>query len=121
MQQDLKMGVSHVMLGVRDLATALAFYRDKLRLGVKFEIPGFAFLDGGGVTLALSEPLSKGGDAPTGGFEIVLGVEGVRKSYDTLSDRGITFLNEPRIVDGSNWAANFNDPDGHLLSIYGPE
>ncbi len=46
-----------VMLGVRD--RAVAFYRDMLGLTVKQEMPGFAFLDGGGVTLALSQPLAR--------------------------------------------------------------
>jgi len=48
-----KVGV--VMLGVRDIARSLGFYRDKLGLEVQHEIPGFAFLNGGGVTLCLSE------------------------------------------------------------------
>ena len=43
--------VNNLMLGVRDLATSLAFYRDKLGLTVKFEIPGFAFLDAGPLTV----------------------------------------------------------------------
>lgn len=38
-----------------------------------------------------------------------------------LEARGVTFLNEPRNVTGNQWAANFRDPDGHLLSIFGPE
>jgi len=33
----------------------------------------------------------------------------------------VTFMNEPRPVTGDRWAANFRDPDGHLLSIFGPE
>jgi predicted enzyme related to lactoylglutathione lyase len=52
---------------------------------------------------------------------VVFGVESVRATHDMLSKRGVAFINEPRIVDGTNWAANFNDPDGHLLSIFGPE
>ena len=39
--------VGVIMLGVRDVARSLAFYRDKLGLTVQRDIPGFAFLDGG--------------------------------------------------------------------------
>jgi len=28
--------------------------------------------------------------------------------------------NEPRVVNGENWAVNFRDPDGHQCSFYGP-
>ena len=34
---------------------------------------------------------------------------------------GVEFLREPSNVTGDSWAANFRDPDGHLLSIFGPE
>jgi catechol 2,3-dioxygenase-like lactoylglutathione lyase family enzyme len=109
------------MLGVAAVADAVEFYRDRLGLDVRFEMPGFAFLDGGGVTLALSEPLAKNRGGVTAGLEIVFGVGGVRQAYAQLQERGVEFLNEPRNVDGTNWAANFHDPDGYLLSIYGPE
>jgi catechol 2,3-dioxygenase-like lactoylglutathione lyase family enzyme len=51
----------------------------------------------------------------------VFSVEHVRAAYDALRAAGVNFLNEPRVVSGANWAANFKDPDGHLLSIFGPE
>lgn len=35
--------------------------------------------------------------------------------------RGVVFLSEPMNVTGDSWAANFRDPDGHLLSVFGPE
>ncbi len=57
------------MLGVRDLAAAVAFYRDMLGLTVKQETPGFAFLDGGGVTLALSQPLARSAAQISGATE----------------------------------------------------
>ena len=48
-----------VMLGVEQLARAVAFYRDKLGLALKGQNEGFAFFDGGGVTLGLSEALAR--------------------------------------------------------------
>ena len=51
--------ISNVMLGTTDLARSLAFYRDTLGLVVQFEMPGFVFLNAGGVTLSLSEAHAK--------------------------------------------------------------
>ena len=48
-----------VMLGVQQMAQSMAFYRDKLGLVFKGQNEGFAFLDGGGITLCLSEPLAR--------------------------------------------------------------
>ncbi len=113
--------ISNVMLGVKDLARAVAFYRDKLGLSVKSEIPGFAFLDGGGVILCLSQPLARTSGQIVGATEVVFSVDDVRGAYEALRERGVKFANEPRNVTGSYWAANFEDPDGHRLSIFGPE
>lgn len=85
------------------------------------QFPGFAFFDGGGVTLALSEALAKVTAQAAGATEVVFSVDSVRGAWTALQKRGITFTHEPRNVDGSQWAANFNDPDGHKLSIFGPE
>ena len=121
-QTDMKLTqIGVVMLGVADLNRSVAFYRDKLGVSVKQEIPGFTFLDGGGVTLCLSQPLGRTTGPAAGATEIVFSVEDVRAAYEALRGRGVQFTNEPRNVSGPMWAANFQDPDGHRLSVFGPE
>ena len=71
--------------------------------------------------LCLSEPLAKSSRQKIGATEVVFQVENVRAAYQALRDRGVPFFIEPRNVTGSMWAANFTDPDGHKLSIFGPE
>lgn len=116
-----KLKVSHVMLGVESVARAVAFYRDLLGLAVQAQHPGFAFLDAGGFTLALSETLARASENRVGATELVFGVEDVRATYEELRAKGVVFTHEPRAVAGPMFAANFTDPDGHLLSIFGPE
>ena len=84
-------------------------------------MPGFAFLDGGAVTLALSEAHAKLATPVAGGTEVVFGVTDVTAAHAALSGRGVVFPGAPRIVTGVQWAANFRDPDGHLLSVFGPD
>ena len=116
--------ISFVMLGVRDLARAVTFYRDLLGLKVQFQSTEFAFLDAGGVTLALGLPLAQamGQDSKKlgGASELVFGVDDVQAAHDSLAARGLKFVREPHNVTGAQWAANFEDPDGHALSIFGP-
>ena len=109
------------MLGVGSVQRSLEFYRDKVSFAVQRSFPGFAFLDGGGVSLVLSEPLARAGNPVAGAVEIVLSVDGVRESFEQLRSRGVEFIQEPRAVAAEQWAANFRDPDGHVLSLYGPE
>ncbi|HIM50721.1 MAG TPA: VOC family protein [Acidobacteria bacterium] len=113
--------ISNVMLGTTDLKRSLAFYRDTLGLAVQFEMPGFVFLNAGGVTLSLSEAHAELATPVAGGTEVVFGVADVTAAHAALSTRGVEFLNAPRNVTGDQWAANFRDPDGHLLSVFGPE
>jgi catechol 2,3-dioxygenase-like lactoylglutathione lyase family enzyme len=115
--------ISIVMLGVRDLARAVNFYRDTLGLKVQFQSAEFAFLDAGGVTLALALPLAQalgGANAKLGGAaELVFAVDDVQSAFEALSAKGVKFIRLPHNVIGAQWAANFEDPDGHALSVFG--
>jgi len=114
-----KIGV--IMLGVADMEKSVSFYRDSLGLELTAQHEGFGFFSAGGVTLALSTGLTKAvGQAP-GAVEVVFSVEHVREAHEVLQRRGVAFLNQPRPVAGPMWAADFRDPDGHILSIFGPE
>lgn len=114
--------ISVVMLGVQDLDRAVAFYRDQLGLKLQTVIPGdFAFFDAGGMMFALSVGLAKNSPQVVGATEVVFSVDGVREAYEALRARGVAFLREPRVVNPPMWAANFTDPDGHRLSVFGPE
>ena len=113
--------IGNIMLGTTDLKRALEFYQDTLGLTVQFQSPDLAFLDTGQVTLCLSTAHARLSDPVAGATEVVFAVDGVREAHTALSGKGVAFLNEPRAVTGDQWAANFRDPDGHLLSIFGPE
>ena len=111
-----------IMLRVQDLAKSVAFYRDTLGLKVTGEVPGeFAFLSAGSVTLGLSVPQAR--NTPPGPCctEVVFSVEDVSAGYEALKGRGVQFTRAPQVATGPMWVANFNDPDGHHLSIFGPK
>ena len=113
--------ISVVMLGVKEAARAMAFYRDTLGVTVKIAFEGFVFLDGGGVTLVLSEALGRSGQQLVGATEVVFAVENVRAAHRALGAQGVVFSHEPRQLTATEWGANFNDLDGHKLAIFGPE
>jgi catechol 2,3-dioxygenase-like lactoylglutathione lyase family enzyme len=113
--------VSVVLLGVSDVRRSLGFYRDKLGLEVQREIPGFAFVNAGAITLCLSEPAAKIRGQVAGAGEIVFSVEDVTSAYQALRGKGVEFTHEPRNVAPDTWVANFDDPDSNHLSLYGPQ
>lgn len=114
-----KIGV--VILGASDLDKSVAFYRDRLGLEVTNRTDDFVFLNAGTVTLALSSGLVQALGKDPGAVEVVFSVDHVRQAYEQLQKRGVKFRGEPRVITGAMKAANFTDPDGHVLSIFGPE
>lgn len=114
-----KIGV--VILGASDLDRSVAFYRDSLGLEVGNRTDDFVFLNAGTVTLALSSGLIQALGKDPGAVEVVFSVDHVRQAFEQLQERGVKFRGEPRVITGAMKAANFTDPDGHVLSIFGPE
>jgi catechol 2,3-dioxygenase-like lactoylglutathione lyase family enzyme len=112
--------VSTVMLGVTDLNKSLEFYRDKLGLIVKMQLPEIALLDAGSIMLGLSQALGRTTAQKSGASEIVFQVENVRAAHAALGAKGVTLVREATQVTPTDWAAHFRDPDGHLLSVFGP-
>ena len=111
--------ISNIILSVNNLNRSVAFYKDYLGMKVISTIPGdFAFLDGGGVTLALRERSE--GSSP-GMTEVVFELPDVYAAYESLKSKGLAFSTNPRVVtemDGRQLvASDFRDPDGHILSI----
>ncbi len=114
-------GISMLMLGVADLNQSVAFYRDQLNFTLRHQTPEFAFFDGGAIGLTLSAPLGRAVSPRAGAVEVIFPVESVSASHNLLIQRGCSFLKEPHEVMAGSWAANLQDPDGHLLTIFGPK
>ncbi|HJZ84328.1 MAG TPA: VOC family protein [Polyangia bacterium] len=112
--------IGTIILSVRDLRKSLAFYRDALGLSVRFGSGELAFLDAGGVTLALRHVPTLGPPSDELRVELVFHVDDIAAVYDALCARGVDFRVEPRLVTGNQLAADFQDPDGHVLSLFGP-
>ncbi|HWX56295.1 MAG TPA: VOC family protein [Verrucomicrobiae bacterium] len=122
MQPEFRLSrVGTVMLGVSDLDKSLTFYCNTLGLTVKMRLQELALLDAGTITLGITQALSRATLQKAGATEIVFQVENVRAAHASLVAQGVTFLREPAQVTPTDWAAHFRDPDGHLLSVFGPE
>lgn len=122
MQQDIRLSrISAIMLGVRDLPQALAFYQEKLGLDVIMQEPQLALLQCGTVILGLSTRHAHAAAHVTGATEVVFQVETVRATHRALIVQGVSFVTEPHQATPTDWVAHFRDGDGHLLSIFGPE
>jgi len=112
--------IAAIMLGVRDLPQAVAFYKDKLGIKVIFQEPALALLQCGTVMVGLS-PRHMNAAPLAEAVEISFGVDNLRATHKALGEKGVVFQGEPRQVTPTDWAVHFRDVDGHLLSLFGPE
>ncbi|HKW74018.1 MAG TPA: VOC family protein [Terriglobales bacterium] len=113
--------IGSIVLGVSNLDQSLLFYTGKLGLKVRLREQQLAVLDTGNMSLVLSPGHMRLAPQAAGATEVVFQVEHVRAAKEALTTQGVSFFTEPRQVTPTDWAAHFRDPDGHLLSIFGPE
>ncbi|HEY2390655.1 MAG TPA: VOC family protein [Candidatus Angelobacter sp.] len=113
--------ITAVMLGVRDINAALAFYKDKLGLKLIMQEPALALLQCGNVMIGLSPGHVRLAPQVAGATEVSFGVDNLRATHKALMEKGVTFTGEPRQATPTDWAVHFKDVDGHLLSLFGPE
>ena len=75
--------IAAIMLGVRDLPAAIAFYKDKLGLKLIMQEPGLALLQCGNVMLGLS-PRHMNAAPLAEAVEVSFGVDNLRATHKAL-------------------------------------
>lgn len=112
--------IGQIAINVRDLARAIAFYRDVLGLKLLFEAPPkLAFFDCGGVRLMLSPAEEPEFDHPSS--VLYFRVERIEEAYRELSGRGADFRDRPHMIaklpDHELWMTFFRDSEGNTLAL----
>jgi methylmalonyl-CoA/ethylmalonyl-CoA epimerase len=112
--------IGQIALDVRDLDTAVAFYRDTLGMKFLFQAPpGMAFFDCGGIRLLLGVSQDSGDAAPAS--IVYYRVGDIHAAHQTLTSRGVEFERQPELAHKAEgyelWLAFFRDPDRNLLAL----
>ena len=114
--------VTMIALGVKDTARSIRFYTETLGLELAGKPGEVTLLRAGDFTIVLNHPLGRAaGDAIVGAVEVIFQVPGVAASHADLANRGCNFTHPPHEVTPGLWAATFTDPDGHRLTLLGPQ
>lgn len=115
--------IGYVILYVKEPKESLKFYRDQLGMKVKVDDDGWIELETGETTLALHKTETPSSEKNRGQAIVVFNVDDVAVAYSELKSRGIRFQKEPAVVcetpDHFGKSADFTDPDGNPLSIFG--
>jgi predicted enzyme related to lactoylglutathione lyase len=98
---------------VADMDTAVAFYRDKLWLKLRFASPFWSEFDTGATTLALHHASA---EHPPGSCSLSFRSPGLHADYEARDALGLNFSTPPTPLHGSD-IARLIDCEGAEISI----
>lgn len=111
--------VGQIGVPVKNLETAITFYKDKLGLPLLFNTDTLAFFDCNGLRIMLSLPESEQFAHPSS--VMYFQVENIQQSYDELVNKGVSFIDEPHLIakigNTETWMVFFNDTEGNIHAL----
>ena len=110
------MRLTYAIKYVADMDRAIAYYRDKLGLELKFQSPFWSEFVTGETVLAL-HPASD--ENAAGSVELGFGVDNLGEFYARREELGVEFTLEPKEEHGVH-IARIRDADGGQISVSGP-
>ncbi|MEO8041967.1 MAG: VOC family protein [Acidobacteriota bacterium] len=109
------MKLNYVIKYVADMENAVAFFRDRMGLELRFQSPGWTEFATGETTLALH---AASASHPAGSAQLGFGVKDIEAFYSTAKADGIEFTAEPTETFGQR-IARFKDSEGAECSVSG--
>jgi lactoylglutathione lyase len=100
---------------VADMDRAVAFYRDRIGLPLKFSSPEWTEFATGSTTLALHLASAEN---PAGTTHLGLHADDIGEAHRRLASTGVRFTREPTPQHGIQ-LAEFVDPEGARVSLSG--
>ena len=107
--------LQYVIKYVSDMDTAVAFFRDRIGLELRFQSTHWTEFATGGTTLALH---AASDEHPAGSASLGFGVEDIDDFYASASKDGIEFTSEPIETFGTR-IAKFKDSEGAECGVSG--
>jgi predicted enzyme related to lactoylglutathione lyase len=111
-------GIVQIAVTVKDVARAMAFYRDTLGLKFLFDTGILAFFDCGGVRLMLSTAEQEELQHPS---VIYYRVPDIHRATAALKAKGVKFEEEPHMIakmpDHDLWLVAFRDSEENICAL----
>ncbi len=109
------MKLAYVIKYVEDMDKAVAYFRDRLGLELRFQSPGWSEFSTGETTLALH---AASGSHPAGSSSIGFNADDLDAFYRRAKNAGVEFTAEPTETFGRR-IARFKDSEGSECSVSG--
>jgi methylmalonyl-CoA/ethylmalonyl-CoA epimerase len=111
--------IGQIAVPVKNMDTAIDFYKEKLGLPLLFNMDNLAFFDCNGLRLLLSIPESE--EFANASSVIYFQVNDINTSYQELIEKGVTFIDEPHLIakmgQTETWMAFFKDTEDNTHAL----
>ncbi|MBP0724960.1 VOC family protein [Bacillus sp. RG28] len=111
--------IGQIGLPIKDLESAISFYKDLIGLQLLFNTDNMAFFECNGVRLLLSLPEKE--EFAHSSSVIYFQVENIKEKYEELKSKGVLFIDEPHIVakmgNTETWMTFFKDSEENIHAL----
>ncbi len=111
--------IGQIAVPVKNLESAIEFYKEVLGLPLLFNTESMAFFDCNGQRLLLSLPEKN--EYANSSSVIYFQVEDIKKSVEKLSEKGVSFIDQPHGVakmgSTETWMTFFKDTEGNTHAL----
>jgi methylmalonyl-CoA/ethylmalonyl-CoA epimerase len=111
--------IGQIAVPIKDLESAITFYKEVLELPLLFNTENMAFFDCNGQRLLLSLPEKD--EFANSSSVIYFQVEDIKKSVGKLKEKGVSFIDQPHVVakmgNTETWMTFFKDTEGNTHAL----
>lgn len=111
--------IGQIAVPVKNIESAIEFYKEVLGLPLLFNTESMAFFDCNGQRLLLSLPEKN--EYANSSSVIYFQVEDIKKSVEKFVEKGVSFIDQPHVVakmgDTETWMTFFKDTEGNTHAL----
>ena len=111
--------IGQIAVPVKNIESAIEFYKEVLGFPLLFNTESMAFFDCNGQRLLLSLPEKN--EYANSSSVIYFQVEDIKKSVEKLSEKGVSFIDQPHVVakmgNTETWMTFFKDTEGNTHAL----
>lgn len=119
MESSIIQKIGQIAVPIKNVESAIEFYKEVLGLTLLFQTENMAFFDCNGQRLLLSLP--EKGEFANSSSVIYFQVEDIKKSVGKLIEKGVSFIDQPHVVakmeNTETWMTFFKDTEGNTHAL----
>ncbi|MGN7479532.1 VOC family protein [Solibacillus silvestris] len=119
MESSIIQKIGQIAVPIKNVQSAIEFYKEVLGLPLLFNTENMAFFDCNGQRLLLSLPEKD--EFANSSSVIYFQVEDINRSFEKMVEKGVSFIDQPHVVakmgNTETWMTLFKDTQGNTHAL----